>query len=141
MRAAEQLDRPAERIAAAVTHRDHAHLVAVFLAEQRARAGAAGILERHQPRGHRRVLQHDVIGDVLDPLQLLSRHRLRVREIEAQPVGHHQRALLRHVVAEHLAQRLVQQMGRRMVLPDRRSTMMTRRSSRVDSSSARRPSS
>ena len=49
-----------------LAHRDDAHLVAVFLAEQRARAGRARIVERHQPRRHRRVLQHDVVGDVLD---------------------------------------------------------------------------
>ena len=41
-----------------------------------------------------------------------------MREVEAQPVGRHQRALLRHVIAEHLAQRLVQQMRGGMVLPD-----------------------
>ena len=46
-------------------------------------------------------------------------HRLRMREIEAQPVGRDQRALLRDVIAEHLAQRLVQQMRRRMVCADR----------------------
>ncbi len=59
MRAAAQLDRPAERVADALTHRDDAHLVAVFLAEQRARAGGPRVVERHQPRRHRRVLQHD----------------------------------------------------------------------------------
>ena len=47
-----------------------------------------------------------------------GRHRLGMREVEAQPVGRHQRALLRHVIAEHLAQRLVQQVGRRMMLAD-----------------------
>ena len=40
-------------------------------------------------------------------------------EIEAQPVGRDQRALLRDMVAEHLAQRLVQQMGGGMVGADR----------------------
>ena len=118
MGAAAQLDRPAERVAAALAHRDDAHLVAVFLAEQRARAGGARIVERHQPRGHRRILQHEVVGDVLDLLDLLRRHRLRMREVEAQPVGRDQRALLRDVIAEHLAQRLVQQMRRRMVAAD-----------------------
>jgi hypothetical protein len=43
-----------------------------------------------------------------------------VREVEAQPVGRDQRALLRDVGAEHLAQRLVQQMGGRVVGADRR---------------------
>ena len=38
---------------------------------------------------------------------------LEVREVEAQPVGRDQRALLLHVRAEHLAQRRVQQVRRR----------------------------
>ena len=50
----------------ALAHGDDADLVAVFLAEQRARAGSARIVERHQARRHRRVLQHEVVGDVLD---------------------------------------------------------------------------
>ena len=45
-------------------------------------------------------------------------HRLGVGEVEAQPVGRDQRALLRDVVAQHLAQRLVQQVGRGMVAAD-----------------------
>ena len=58
----------------------------------------------------RRILQHDIVGDVLDPLKFLGCHRLGVREVETQPLGRDQRALLRHMIAEHLAQRLVQQM-------------------------------
>ena len=117
MRAAAQFDRPAERVAAEpFAHRDHAHFVAVFFAEQRARAGGARIIERHQARRHRGILQHEIVGDVLDLLDLLRRHRLGMREVETQTVGRDQRALLRDVIAEHLAQRLVQQMRRRMVL-------------------------
>ena len=51
---------------ALLAHRDHADLVAVFLAEQRARAGLAGVVDRHQPRGDLVILQHDVVGDILD---------------------------------------------------------------------------
>ena len=40
------------------------------------------------------------------------------REVEAQAVGRDQRAFLRDVIAEHLAQRLVQEMRRRMVGAD-----------------------
>ena len=43
---------------------------------------------------------------------------LRMREVEAQPIRRDQRAFLRDVIAEHLAQRLVQQMRRRMVGAD-----------------------
>ncbi len=42
-----------------------------------------------------------------------------MREIEAQAIGRHQRTLLRDMIAEHLAQRLVQKMRRRMISPDR----------------------
>ena len=47
-----------------------------------------------------------------------------MREVEAQPVGRYQRALLRDMIAEHLAQRLVQQMRRGMVGADRRAALM-----------------
>ena len=123
MGAAAQFDRPAERIAAVLArglaHRHHAHLVAIFLAEQRAGAGVAGIVDRHQPRGDLVILQHHVVGDILDAAQFLRRDRLRMHEVEAQPIRRHQRAALRDVVAEHLAQRLVQQMRRGMVGADR----------------------
>ena len=51
-------------------------------------------------------------------------HRLGVREVEPQPVRRDQRALLGDVIAQHLAQRLVQQMGRRMVGADRAAARM-----------------
>ena len=70
---------------------------------------AIGVVAAQEPRNHRRVLQHDVVGDILDALDLLGAHRLRMREIETQAIGRDQRALLRHVIAENLAQRLVQQ--------------------------------
>ena len=43
------------------------------------------------------------------------RNALRVGEVEAQAVRRDQRTLLRHVSAQHVAQRLVQKMGGRMV--------------------------
>src|ERR1700682_2179333 len=45
-----------------------------------------------------------------DLAQLRGRERLEMREIEAQPVGRHQRSLLLYVAAQYLAQRRVQQM-------------------------------
>ena len=57
------------------------------------------------------VLQHERVGHRLDGRDLLGRHGLGVGEIEAQPLRVHQRALLGHVRAQHLAQRLVQEMG------------------------------
>ena len=43
-----------------------------------------------------------------------------MHEVEAQPVRRHQRAALRDVIAQHLPQRLVQQMRRRVIGADRR---------------------
>ena len=51
----------------------------------------------------------------LDPLALLGAERPRVAEVEAQLVGAHGRAGLLDVVAEHLAQRGVQEVGRGVV--------------------------
>ena len=42
-------------------------------------------------------------------------HRAGMGEIESEPPRLDQRALLRHMGAEHLAQRLVQKMGRRVI--------------------------
>ena len=47
-----------------------------------------------------------------------------MHEVEAQPVGRDQRAALGDVIAEHLAQRLVQQMRRRVMGADRRAPRM-----------------
>ena len=45
-------------------------------------------------------------------------------EIETQAIGGDQRSLLRHVIAENLAQRLMQQMRRRVILADRVASRM-----------------
>ena len=47
-----------------------------------------------------------------------------MREIETQAVGRDQRPFLRHVIAEDLPQRFVQQMRGRMILPDGASPCM-----------------
>ena len=123
MGAAAQFDRPAERVAvlaASRPSRRRAPRRRISRRTARARRTSRASSSRHQPRGDLGILQHDLVGDVLDPLELFRRDRLRMREVEAQPVGRHQRALLRDVIAEHLAQRLVQQMGRGMVGADRR---------------------
>ena len=49
----------------------------------------------------------------------LACDRLEVHEVEAQPIGRHQRARLLDVRAEHLAQRRVQKVGRGVVAPRR----------------------
>ncbi len=63
-----------------------------------------------------RLLQQNLaVGDVLDLLQLFVGDRGEVREVEAQIVGRDQRAGLLDVGSEHLAQRGVEQVGRRVM--------------------------
>ena len=47
-----------------------------------------------------------------------------MREVETQPVGRDERAFLRDVIAENQAQRLMQDVGRRMVGARRRAGVM-----------------
>jgi hypothetical protein len=63
MRAAAQFHRPANGVAGRIAHRHDAHFVAILLAEQRAGPGFLGLLDAHQARLDRRILQHDVVGD------------------------------------------------------------------------------
>ena len=66
-----------------------------------------------------------------------ARERLRMREVEAQLVGPHRRARLLHVVAEHLAQRRVQQVRRRVVRHRREAHRPRRRRARTRSPAAK----
>ncbi len=116
MRAAAELDRIGlllglERAA----HGEHADLVAVFLAEHGDRALFHGLVGRHQARGDVDVLAHDLVHFVFDALQLVVREGLGMREVEAQAFGPDERALLRHVRAEHVLERRVQEMRRRVI--------------------------
>ncbi len=111
MGAAAQFHRPAQRVAAVLpvglAHRHHAHLVAIFF------------VHRHQPRRDLVILQHHGIGDILDAAQFVRRDRLGMHKVEAQAVRRHQRATLRDVVAQHLPQRLVQNVRRGVMGADR----------------------
>jgi len=92
MGAAAQLHRPAHRVAGALAHGDDADFIAVFLAEQRARAYANGVVAAQEARHHRAVLQHHVVRNVLDAPDSSSAYRLRMRKVEAQTIGCNQRA-------------------------------------------------
>ena len=75
-----------------------------------------------------RVGLHLLVDQLLDLLDLAVLHRAAVREVEAQVIGRHQRAGLRHVRAEHPAQRRVQQVRAGVVLAQARAGAATRRS-------------
>ncbi|MNF43853.1 hypothetical protein D3C84_249540 [compost metagenome] len=64
---------------------------------------------------HRGILADLGIDQRFQGLQLLGLDRLEVAEVETQALAVDQRALLLHVLAEHLAQRGVQQVGGRVV--------------------------
>ena len=89
---------------------DHAHFIAIFLAEERHSTHSTGLLN-----GHIAVLvartgfANILIGQTLHFFQFLGGNLLEVREVEAQHVGRHKGAFLLNVCAEHLAQGVMQQ--------------------------------
>ena len=70
------------------------------------------------------VLHDHGVDQILDPPDLFVRHRLLVREIESEAPGLDQRAFLGHMGPEHLAQRLMQEMGGRVMRAGRRAVRM-----------------
>ncbi|MNU71875.1 hypothetical protein D3C71_613170 [compost metagenome] len=127
MRAAAKLDGIGTvgfRAVQAGAHGHDTNLIAIFFTEQRHRTLGNGVINAHQAGDNRRVLQDDFVRHLLDHLQLLGRHRLRMRNVEAQALGRDQRTLLGDVRAEHLAQRLVQQVGGGVVGAQTRTTVM-----------------
>src|SRR5690606_15204633 len=106
--------RPAAELTRAADVEDP-DLVAVLLAEQRHRAAANRLVVGDQPGLDRSVLEDLAIDDLLDLANLLAGHRRVVAEVEARLLRIHQRALLLDMRAEHLAQRLVHQVRRRVV--------------------------
>ncbi|OQC09427.1 MAG: hypothetical protein BWX79_01430 [Alphaproteobacteria bacterium ADurb.Bin100] len=94
---------------------EHAHGLAVFLAEQHHGAGLLRRLDVHHARLGRHV-HHDFGVDAqLDLADLDVGERRVVREVETGALGIDQRALLLHMAAQHFAQRLVHQVGDRVV--------------------------
>jgi hypothetical protein len=96
-----------------------ADLVAVFLAEQRHRAGFHRRVRRHQPRGDLGVFADAAFTTASTRVSSSCGDRARLADVEAQPV----RARSGCPSAPHAcrvpAQRLVQQVRRRVVRADR----------------------
>ena len=88
---------------------DHADRVAVLLPKQHHGSRRLSICD-----GHVAVLLAGVVGpnpaldQGLNAFELFVGHFLEVREVEAQAVGLHERSLLLHMRAEHLAQGFVE---------------------------------
>ena len=102
---------------------EHADDVAVLVAEERDRAQRLGLglggLEDPRPL----VAERLGVDQPLDLGDLLGGDRLVVREVEAQPVGADVRAGLLDVLAEHPAQRPVQQVRAGVVAADGAATL------------------
>lgn len=98
-----------------VAHLQDAHLLAVLFAEQRHRSEIQGLLHAHVVDLGRTVGADLGVHPALDLGQFGLRHRLEVREVEAQAIRRHQRALLLDMRAQHLAQGRMQQVGGRVV--------------------------
>ncbi len=92
---------------AAAADVEHAHLVAILLAEEHQRTGFLRVVDGHHARLGGGVGQHLGVDDGFDARHLLVAHRRVVGEVETRALGVHQRALLLHMRTQHLAQRLV----------------------------------
>ena len=117
MRAAAQFDR--EVLFGQPAHAEHADFVTILLAEQRHRARLDRFFGRHQPRRDRLIGADFGVHFGFNRRNVLGSQSGRLREIETQPVGRDQRALLCHMRAQPVAQRGVEQVRGRMVGADR----------------------
>ena len=99
-----------------------------------------GLVVRHVLPVDIDVLADLLVDETLHGGELFRLRRLDVREVEPQPVGRDERARLTHVVAEHLAQRRVQQVRRRVVALDRAPLRRHRQRPCTTSLTAMRPS-
>ena len=98
---------------------NHAHVLAVFLAEQSHGAHGLSFGDWHvamlvEGDG----LAHVFVGQVFNLAQFFGCNFLEVREVEAERLSGYQRTFLLYVCAEHFAQSLVQQVSGRVVASD-----------------------
>src|SRR5438445_5795064 len=106
---------PATQLARVLANRDDAHLVAVLLVEHHDRTHLARLLHGHDLPPHRQVVHAAIVDDAGHLSNLLAVNRARIVEVEAQLVGTDVRALLARALAEHVLQRAVQEVGRRVM--------------------------
>ena len=115
-----QLRRVVHMGAAAEFHRhvpdaDHPHNVPVLLAEQGHGAQLAGLLDGHFPHHRLQPLHDPQVDQSLHLPELVARQGGEMGEVEPHPAAGDQLARLLHMIAQHPAQRRLQQMGRRVV--------------------------
>src|SRR5262249_17282182 len=93
----------AAQLHAEVRYRHDTNPVAVFFPEERHRTGRNGFLGWPDLGLHRHIAINVLVDDVLDAFLFLRGHRLKMDEIEAQPIGRHERSFLLDVTAEDFA--------------------------------------
>ena len=94
---------------------EHAHFIAVLFAKQHHGARFLRRLQRHYLGTGRLIAQDLGVYECLYVGDFRAGHRRIVGKVKSRLVGINQRTLLLHVIPEHRAQRLVHQVGRRMV--------------------------
>ena len=109
MSTAAQLDREA------AAHGQHAHAVAVLLAEQGHGPLLLGRVDIGDFGFHRTVLADFCVDQIFQCLDLLGLDGLEVTEVKTQTLTVDQRALLLHMLTQHLTQRGMQQVRGRVV--------------------------
>ena len=107
--------RAAAQFDAEAGDRHDAHGLPVFFAEERHRAALDRVFGALHVGRHRRIAIDLIVDDALDLAALVLGERLRVREVEPQPIGRDERARLPHVRAELLPQRRVEQVRRGVI--------------------------
>ena len=99
-----------------VSHANHTDLVAVLFSEQCLSAFLLRILDAHNLGLNRVSRLNLAVHEFLNLLDFRRGERRKVREIKAQSVRAHKASSLVHVVAEHLAKRLVEKVGAGVIL-------------------------
>ncbi len=96
-------------------HRQHPHLLVVFLAKHGLGTRRQRVVQGHELRLRFAVAQHLGIDHGFDPVEFVPGHRVAVREVKAQPVRAHVGAFLHDVRSEHFPQGRVEQVGAAVV--------------------------
>src|SRR5688500_19041316 len=111
--------RSATEFGAEAWDRHDPYPIAVLFAAGCHRASCDRVLRVLYIRVHGNVAD-DVLVDVRLDLELLfTGHRSEVREVESEPIRRHERAGLLDVRTEHVPERGVEEVCRRMVAPRR----------------------
>ena len=96
-------------------HAQYAHFIVVFFTEQRHGTTGLGGIQFHQLGFDCRVETNLIVDQCFHFRDLIGGHGFEMSEIETQPFGVHQRALLLHVIAQYFAQGRMQQMSGRVI--------------------------